>query len=546
MRGPAERTLDRRWSSAVWPLAAVVAAFAAHASVLSGGFNWLDHGDIEQGRVVLPLDELSRAFTEPFGGTGFYRPLVTVTLSLDHALYGTSPAGYHLTNLLLGCALVAAVYLLLRVFFELERGAAGLGALVVAVHPLTWLPFGAIAYRPELLVTLFGALALGLYVRARSRGRIPWAAALAFYAALPSKETAIVWLPLLFGIWELVRGAGAERLRDRLGLGRRAIAALAMMAAVAILYLLQRFAVVSPGWWLSGREMSLSEAIGTRLAVVGRRLAELVAIEPPALSDATTIVGLGHPAAITALAAIVAAAVVVVRRGIGDRWVRPLLFLAVALSPALNLLPLPRFSSPHYSFFALPAFAALVGLIWERASAARLTAVVKILGALLVGVWIATMAAATHRASGRFVDDRALFAPEVAADPGFREGWHYLGDYYLDAGNLDAAAAAFERALAEDPERIAYVDEASVRIDLAICRLRQGRLREADGLLVQAAGEAPPEMQPIIRFNRALVALRAGRPDLVRRRLGPLAEGLEGDAEELLERARDRVRSASP
>jgi hypothetical protein len=48
---------------AVAPALAVLVYLAAHASVLTGGFNWLDHGDIGQGRVLVPL-ELARQRVE--------------------------------------------------------------------------------------------------------------------------------------------------------------------------------------------------------------------------------------------------------------------------------------------------------------------------------------------------------------------------------------------------------------------------------------------------------------------------------------------------
>jgi tetratricopeptide (TPR) repeat protein len=226
--------------------------------------------------------------------------------------------------------------------------------------------------------------------------------------------------------------------------------------------------------------------------------------------------------------------------------VRPLLFLAVALAPALNLLPLPRYNSPHYTYFALPALGAAVALAWEALRSRGSSQLVVRAVALLLGAWIATMAVSTFAASYRFRDDRALFGPEVARDPGFREGWHYLGSFFYDAGDLQSAATAFERALAEEPDRIAYVDATSVRIDLAICRLEQGRLQEADQLLVEAAGGAPAELLDVVRFNRALVALRGNRPERVRGLLGPLADGPEASPLELMERARARIEGRRP
>src|SRR3982750_3235558 len=77
----------------------VLAVLAALASAMWGGFIWLDPTHIEQGLALAPAGEWLSLFRHGFAGTGFYRPLMSLSLSLDAAL-GGAPFVYHLTTVL--------------------------------------------------------------------------------------------------------------------------------------------------------------------------------------------------------------------------------------------------------------------------------------------------------------------------------------------------------------------------------------------------------------------------------------------------------------
>ena len=59
-------------------LVVALAALAAHATVLSGGFIWLDHAHIVDGAALAPPSRWLELFTQGFAGTGFYRPLMAL------------------------------------------------------------------------------------------------------------------------------------------------------------------------------------------------------------------------------------------------------------------------------------------------------------------------------------------------------------------------------------------------------------------------------------------------------------------------------------
>src|SRR3989338_4340814 len=102
-----------------YPAFVLLAVFLFYLSYINNGFTWLDHGDIERGRAIIPITNLKDAFFTRFGQTGFYRPVVTIINSIDFALYGLWAHGFHLTNVILHTAVSGAAVLFIGVFFPL-------------------------------------------------------------------------------------------------------------------------------------------------------------------------------------------------------------------------------------------------------------------------------------------------------------------------------------------------------------------------------------------------------------------------------------------
>jgi hypothetical protein len=129
------------------------------------------------------------------GAPGFYRPLVALSFGLDELLYGLSPAGYAITNLVMALAIVAGI-IRVGVLLRLAPVAAvfGAGLWILNFHgistALLW-----ISGRTSLLTTMFAVFAAVALVRGRSL----WAGGLAL-ASLMSKEEPVM-LPAIFALW---------------------------------------------------------------------------------------------------------------------------------------------------------------------------------------------------------------------------------------------------------------------------------------------------------------------------------------------------------
>ena len=127
----------------------------------------------------------------------YWRPAFTLSLALDYSLWGLDAAGFHLHNVLLHAANTGLLYSLGNRL--LSQRAAGVAALLFALHPIQAQPVSVISMRGDLLAACFALLALHAFF---ARKTVFFAIALLF--ALLSKETSMVLPAALLFAWILL------------------------------------------------------------------------------------------------------------------------------------------------------------------------------------------------------------------------------------------------------------------------------------------------------------------------------------------------------
>ena len=201
----------------VWVLPAL-AAIALYARTLGFAFVW-DDLDLIVRHTALQGPGWARTLVQDFwistgGGTGMWRPLVTLSYRVDGVLSGWQPWVFHLVNVI---AHATAAVLLARLAFAraAARGAASVGAalaagLVYASAPAMSEPVAWIAGRTDAFAALFTLAAILLARTHRASGsRAAAAGSLACGAlALLAKESALV-LPLLIAA-DAIDGSAAS------------------------------------------------------------------------------------------------------------------------------------------------------------------------------------------------------------------------------------------------------------------------------------------------------------------------------------------------
>lgn len=260
-----------------------LAALVSHFAALSAGFIWLDHAHLEGGLARAEDGDVLVSFTRGFAGTGYYRPLMSVSLSLDAAL-GGSPFVYHSFTLLwhAGAAVLASVA---AVSLGLSQRAVFGAGLLFAVHPLTSLVANAVAFRSEsmLAAALFGLIAL------HQRGKI-WQSALVLLAGALTKETALVLAPLFVLVLELFPAQPRFRPAQQ---RFRLIGAEAGALGVALAL---RFSF-APAWRAQHLALPFGEAVGTRLASLAKSALATLLPSDNGVCDAFPLTPLTSPSA---------------------------------------------------------------------------------------------------------------------------------------------------------------------------------------------------------------------------------------------------------
>jgi len=183
---------------------------------------YVTENQLVQGGIT--REGVARALTH--SDYSFYHPLTTLSHMLDFQMYELTPAGFHLTNVILHTASALLLFLVLRSMTgSLWRSA--LVAAVFAIHPLRAESVAWVTERKDCLSGVFFMLTLASYVRYVRRPFSIWRYGLVFLcmaACMLSKAT-VVTLPfvlLLFDYWPLgrwgqrseVRGQRSEIERD--------------------------------------------------------------------------------------------------------------------------------------------------------------------------------------------------------------------------------------------------------------------------------------------------------------------------------------------
>lgn len=222
-------------------------AVLAHVESLTYWFVSTDTFALVSSSRARSVGDLVETFTRPMmDGTGFtnvalfYRPLATLSYTIDDWLWGLDPTGYHATNLLLHGVVVVLVALL--VAEVTRRPVTGLVAAVLfALHPLTAEVVPVVARRHDVIMLVFVLASLTLYLRSRRGRSTPqrWGAFVLYVLALGAKEPALLLPALTFVLVALEQDDPAT-----LDAGLAAMRAVVPFAVATAGYLAVRVAVL--------------------------------------------------------------------------------------------------------------------------------------------------------------------------------------------------------------------------------------------------------------------------------------------------------------
>jgi tetratricopeptide (TPR) repeat protein len=502
-------------------LAAAILPILLYLPSLSYGFIFDDRPLLIENPVVQSPRGIAEIFTTDLDpqarlqeapSTNYLRPLFLALAAGIYQLSGESPFGWHLAAVLLHGLLGGLAFWLLR--RELGIAAGLLAALLFSFHPAHVQSVAWISGMQDLLVAVFALLAYLAY-RSSAGKAAPGAGALALlgmaYAlALLAKEPAIGLLLLVAA--EMALGGMAGRGEEKAE-GRRPWAELAVLVALTGAYFAYRAAVLG----------SIAHPFPTAPA-----MPEALASVPPAifayLRDLFWPVGLFllHPArpvsswSSPAALAGIAGLVVVVALAVWAVWrrpvlVRPILWFGAWLAPALALWAINPEWMVMDRYLLLPSLALgwVLALIFggpplHQGSRGRVPMVAAV-------ALIAAFAGLSLQGMRDFRDEDVFWSAAIEADPGSSTAFTEWAKRRSEAGDLEAAAGALEKAIGLDPQA------QLPRLRRALLALRGGQPAAAAAELEQLT-ERNPGYLPAWR-NLVVAQDRAGNAAAARRAL---------------------------
>jgi len=440
-----------------WAIALV--ALAAYLNTIPNDFVWDDLHLIVQNERLASFENAFRAFGAPANESGlrhsYYRPLDVLTFTVDRALFGLQPAGYHVENAAIHAGAAACVFRVGLALFG-APGAAFLAGLLFAVHPVNTEAVTFVSMRSYSLSTLLMLASLLLLLASRRRGLAAYFGSLVCCAgALLVHEQALV-LPLLAVL------ADAADLRRNGPPTREAwIRALATrwlpFGGVAAVYLIFRHAAVGP---LSVPMASGAVALPLRLFTMARVIwvdLQLLAlpINQHMVWEITPSVSFADPKGLAAVLGLTALAAGAYRL---RRFAFPMTFgalwLAISLTPYSQVIPLYDWTCERWLYLASAGFcvAAGHGAAWLAAKGGGKEA------RFVIATGLAVLMALTVKRNGDWRDGIRLYQQTLHYTQDAPVVWGNLGYECRRAGLLPESERAYRRAIALDPRAVSGVE----------------------------------------------------------------------------------------
>ena len=454
-----------------------------------------------------------------------YTPVTLTTFWLEWRLWGDTPVGYHVVNILLHAL---SALLLWRILEKLRVPGAWLGALLFAIHPVN---VASVAWVAELKNTLSGALFFAsalCFLEARGGRKWYWLSLALFLLAALSKG-AVVTLPAALLLWVLWRDGKLTR-RDAAQLaGYCAIALLAALLTIRFQARAQHYGLTPDtlAYRIARAGAAVWFYLGALLWPVG-----LSPIRPQWLPD------LHSPAAW--LPALGAAALLVLFFIKRTGWGRPLLFgyayFLAMLLPVLGFVWMTLMQetpvADWWQYLAAPGLFALAGAgitlaarKWRVVIPMACTAVAMLMFQTwqrvsiyhsLASYCLAVTAEDPHawtlqnnlgillKRAGHFPEAEACYRRALQDNPGYAEAHINLGNAYGATGDIPSALREYQTAAGLPAVNPAEVTNALSSLGGAL--MGAGRYADAESCFRDACALEPQSIPLRIGLCQALLS----------------------------------------
>jgi len=414
-------------SRALWSASALVAAvLAAYAGVFGGSFQFDDFNVIvHQGAVHSP-----GAWWASMPGI---RPLLKLSYALSWSAGGGGTLAFHAVNVALHAANAVLVWSILRLVFErmgadADGFAAFAAALLFALHPAHTEAVTYVSGRSVSLMAFFYLASVLAHLREAPR----WVSPLLFAAALGCKEVAAT-LPAALVLCEALDLRRSFQWRAAL---RRSAPHWALLGlGLALMAALPRYReMLEASLALRGP----GEQLLLQTGALARHVAVLILALPPSIDPEVVPM---PPVAILAVLAALAVGLALPR---AQPWTAlAILWFLLHLAPTNSILPRTDAVNDRQLYLASIGPLALAGLALALAPRGRV---------MLAAFAALALAVGTVARNQDYRTEVALWSDTVRQSPRSARAFNNLGYAHQLDGRKAEARAAYERALALEPE----------------------------------------------------------------------------------------------
>lgn len=468
-------------------LGLAVVTFGIYAQVVGHRFIVIDDFAYIEGNPIVnrgvSLGGLAWAFTTFHEGN--WHPLTWIAHMIDSQFFGTIAGGHLLVNALIHTANTVLVFwFLLRTTHA--RWSSALVAALFALHPLHVESVAWAAERKDTLSTFFGLLSLIAYTRyaeAPSIRRYAWTF-IALALGLMAKPMLVTWpfVMLLFDYWPLRRLAnpiGKEHQRSAshreaaTGIASLVWEKIPLFALVAASAVVTSIAQSHAGAVRTFSELPLALRLSNALVSYAKYV--LLAFWPNDLAVFYPFPGADIPPWQIIGAALLLIGITAFcfsqRKALPYLIVGWLWFLGT-LVPVIGLVQVGGQTMAD-RYFYIPSIGLFIALVFGLADIAERRRVAPWISAAIANVVVLVLATLTNAQIHRWSDSFTLFKHALAVTPPNAAIENALGFALQRSGQIDEAAAHFEKALQLTPD-----DHMSL-LYMGVCRFYQGRVPEA-------------------------------------------------------------------
>lgn len=425
----------------------VAAVFMVYLNALRNDFVFDDKFLCVENEIIRDVKNIPKIFGSEFQisetNTGFYRPLVILSLLVDYQIWGLTSVGFHLTNIILHLLTVILIYFFVLNLFKDGR-VSFWASLLFAIHPVHASNIAWISGRGDVLCALFYMLSLFLFIKSGKSVLYFLGSLISFFFALISKEMAAS-LPLIIALYLFCFQEKEEGKSRWPGFLQQCLP----YFLVLFVYFLIRAFVIGQAI----KHVLIAEELPYRMMTMADVVVKYIGllIFPAQLnifyltSLITTIINSQFIFAAFLIVTILVIAIKLYNRHRGIFFA--VFWFFITLIPISNIIPLPLTMMTEYWIY-IPSigFCILIGLIVIKITLWQRGAFLLLCGFLLAGSLTIISINRTWRNELIFYTRMTTYAPQYFL------GHYNLGNAYFKMSKNDLAIQEYKKAIELNPD----------------------------------------------------------------------------------------------